>query len=80
MPAWQVLDGDEAVGRVTVGAWSPGLRCGIGYVRFERLGDWVGRTLSLYGPAGEAATAEIVALPFHDPDKRIPRGLDTTIP
>ena len=40
-------DGDATVGRITVGAWSPFLGCGIGYVRFERPGAWPGKTLSV---------------------------------
>ncbi len=75
-----VLDGQEAVGRVTAGAWSPFLDCGVGYVRFSRPGDWVGRNLALKTAAGEIVPCEIMALPFYDPDKRIPRGLDRSIP
>ncbi|QIE53976.1 aminomethyl transferase family protein [Pikeienuella piscinae] len=76
----RIVDGDATVGRVTAGAWSPYLDCGVGYARFERAGGWVGRTLSLIGEGGAAHECEIVALPFYDAEKRIPRGLDRTIP
>ncbi len=75
-----VLDGDDRVGRVTAGAWSPFLGSGVGYVRFDRPGDWVGRSLMLQDSEGTPAPCEIVDLPFYDPEKRIPRGLDRTIP
>lgn len=77
---WAVVYEGRTVGRVTVGDWSPFLECGIGYVRFEQPGDWVGRTLSLKNPAGETCEGTVVTLPFYDPDKRIPRGLDASIP
>jgi len=79
-PPWnsQVLDGERIVGRVTAGAWSPFLNCGIAYVRFNQPGAWVGRTLSL--KLEQTSPCEIVDLPFYDPEKRIPRGLDKSIP
>jgi aminomethyltransferase len=66
-------------GRITAGAWSPYLGCGVGYVRFDRPGDWVGRQLRLETQGG-TCSCEIVPLPFYDPEKRIPRGLDATLP
>ena len=75
-----VLDGQQAVGRVTAGAWSPFLDCGVGYVRFSQPGNWAGRSLALKTSAAETVPCEIVDLPFYDPNKRIPRGLDRSIP
>lgn len=75
-----LLDGAQVVGHITAGAWSPYLDCGIGYGRFAEAGDWVGRSLSLKTGDGTIHPCEIVALPFYDPEKRIPRGLDTQIP
>jgi aminomethyltransferase len=75
-----VLDGVRPVGRVTAGAWSPFLDCGIGYARFSEPGAWAGRALSVTTSDGESHPCEIVALPFYDPDKRIPRGLDRSSP
>lgn len=76
----EVLQRDAVVGRVTAGAWSPYLKSGIGYVRFDDAKDWAGKTLSLRTDAGAVVSCDIVDLPFYDPEKRIPRGLDRTIP
>ena len=75
-----VLDGDTPVGRMTMGVQSPTLECGIGYVRFDEPGDWIGRSLRIRLPAGDVHPCEIVDLPFVDPEKRLARGLDRTIP
>ena len=75
-----VLDGDTPVGRMTMGVRSPTLECGIGYVRFDEPGDWIGRALRVRLPNGAVHPCRIVDLPFVDPEKRIVRGLDRTIP
>jgi len=75
-----VLDGDTPVGRMTMGVPSPTLGCGIGYARFNAPGDWPGRSLRIRRPNGDIHPCEIVDLPFFDPEKRIVRGLDRTIP
>jgi aminomethyltransferase len=75
-----ILDGSRVVGRVTAGAQSPYLKSGIGYVRFNEPAEWAGRTLTLKRATAEAHSCEIVDLPFYDKDKRIPRGIDKTIP
>ena len=75
-----VMDGDTVVGRITAGAWSPFQNCGIGYVRFGEAGDWKGRELLLAAQDGKRTPCTVVALPFYDPEKRIPRGLDRDIP
>jgi len=72
----EIMDGSTGVGRVTAGAWSPFLESGIGYVRFEETGDWAGKFLLMKTPRGETVACEIVALPFYDSEKRIPRGLE----
>jgi len=76
----EVYDADEAVAQMTIGAWSPYLDCGIGYVRFREPGKWVGRDLTLRDKNGNSHPCEIVDLPFYDAEKRIPRGLDRKIP
>lgn len=76
----EVLDGQAAVGRVTAGAVSPYLDCGIGYVRFKEPGDWAGARLTLKTADGQSHACEIVELPFYDKEKKIPRGIDKTIP
>ncbi|NNE23522.1 MAG: aminomethyl transferase family protein [Rhizobiales bacterium] len=76
----EVLNANGPVGRVTAGAWSPYLDTAIGYVRFNLPGDWAGQTLSLQSSNGQRQACEIVDLPFYDPQKRIARGLDKSIP
>jgi glycine cleavage system aminomethyltransferase T len=74
-----IMDGDDFVGHVTAGAWSPFLQAGVGYARFDAPGDWVGRKLTAKTAEDEDLRCEVVDLPFYDPDKLIPRGLATTI-
>ena len=76
----EVFDAGVPVAGLTIGAWSPFLDCGIGYVRFRQSGDWMGRELLLRDRDGASHPCEIVELPFYDAEKRIPRGLDRKIP
>lgn len=71
----EVLEGGEAVGHMTTGAWTPFLKKGIGFVRFHRNGDWPGRSLEIRARDGSRHACEIVTLPFYDREKKIPRGL-----
>jgi len=71
----QVMDGGQAVGHMTAGAWTPYLQTGIGFVRFDRHHEWLGRTLEVCDRDGGRHTCEVVSLPFYDPGKKIPRGL-----
>ena len=71
----EVLDGETPVGRMTAGAWTPYLQTGIGFVRFNKPGDWIGKQLSVREHDGNRHSCNIVALPFYDADKKIPRGL-----
>ncbi len=63
--------GGEQVGKVTSAIWSPRLERNIGYC-------WVPSTLATEGTALRVATewgdrtATVVAMPFVDPEKRIP--------
>ena len=75
-----VLNADQPIGRVTAGAWSPYLDTAIGYVRLNMPGEWAGQRLSLQSSDGETYECEIVSLPFYDPEKKIARGLDKTVP
>jgi aminomethyltransferase len=75
-----VLDDDEMVGQLTAGVYSPTLGCGIGYVVFDHLGEWIDRSLNVRLPDGKVYPCNVVDLPFFDPEKLIVRGLDRTIP
>lgn len=76
----EILDGEAVVGHITAGVPSPTLGLGIGYARFTRPGDWVGRRMALRLPDGSTHACEIVDLPFFDREHKIVRGLDRTIP
>ena len=76
----KVLDGDEVVGYVTAGVPSPTLKLGIGFVKFYKPNDWLGRELTLKLPNGSNHQANIVQLPFFDHKKNIVTGIDRTIP
>jgi glycine cleavage system aminomethyltransferase T len=75
-----VVDGVVSVGHVTAGAWSPYLKSGIGYVRFNAPRNWVGRKLVVKTADGKSLDCEILDLPFYDAEKLIPRGLEKTVP
>lgn len=71
----KVLAGNNRVGRITAGAWSPHLETGIAYLRLDRpLESWA-KPLVLESADGSRHEAAIVDLPFYDPEKKIPRGL-----
>ena len=76
----EILDGKNPVGYVTAGVPSPTLDCGIGYARFYKPGDWIGKQLRLRLPNGVTHDATIVDVPFVDPKKEIVRGINRTIP
>lgn len=76
----RLMDGGRAVGHVTAGAWSPYLKSGIGYARFDAPGAWAGRKLKVQTAEGKLQDCEILDLPFYDPEKLIPRGLDAKSP
>lgn len=78
IPRMNDLVEDDGVrkGRITAGAWSPYLNCGIGYARFDLAKDWAGHSLTLCASDGAKFQCQLVSLPFYDAEKRIPRGLD----
>ena len=75
-----VLDKDIEVGHITAGIPSPTLGLGVGYVRFNAPGDWIGRSLSMRLPDGSVHEGEVVQPPFFDQEKNIVRGVDRSIP
>ena len=70
-----VFQNNREVGKTTVGAYSPFLKAGIGYVLFENYEDWDGQVLSFLAKNGELYDCFISKLPFFDAGKEIPRGL-----
>ncbi len=63
---------------MTIGEWSPTtLETGIGYVRFAAPtdGGWEGKTVTLVDKEGAEHAGTVVALPFFDKEKRLPRGM-----
>ena len=60
---------------MTATARSPGLQRTIGYLRLRDPGDGEERDITLEAADGARYPARIVALPFYDKEKRIPRGL-----
>jgi aminomethyltransferase len=75
-----VRDGNKAVARIRMGVTSPTLGLGIGYVHFDTPGDWIGRELTLEDAGGSHHAVNIVDVPFFDPERKIVRGIDRTIP
>ncbi|MEM7196373.1 MAG: aminomethyltransferase family protein [Pseudomonadota bacterium] len=76
----EVLDDNTVVGHMTAGVDSPTLGLGIGYVVFNESGEWSGKQLSIRLANGDIHPCEIVDLPFFDPEKRLVRGVDRSIP
>ena len=70
-----VLSDNAPVGKVTTGAFSPYLECGIGYVRFDKPSDWSGKILTLQSHKFGEVSCTIVDLPFYDQEKLLPRDL-----
>lgn len=75
-----VMKGDRIVGHITAGVPSPTLNLGIGYVRFNAPGEWVGQTLLMRLPDGSIHECLTVELPFFDREKNIARGVDRSVP
>lgn len=79
-PFGQALVDGRRVGQVRVGAWSPFLEHGIGFVLFDEPREWLGKQVEVQDHEGAPQAGEIVSLPFYDAEKQIPRGLDRNIP
>jgi aminomethyltransferase len=71
-----VLTDGQVVGRVKAFEPSPTLGVGIGYVLFDTPEAMAANTFTVTGRDGTEHPLALHALPFFDPDKRIPRGLE----
>ena len=71
-----VLASGKAVGRVKAFEPSPTLGTGIGYVLFDTPEAMSANAFTVKGRNGNEYPLALHALPFFDPDKRIPRGLE----
>jgi glycine cleavage system aminomethyltransferase T len=70
---WPVLDGDDRVGRITAGAWSPRLEKNVGYAWVPVAFEAARSALEAETPRGRVS-ATVAALPFVDPGKDIPKA------
>ena len=68
-----VHDQKNLLGYVTTGAYSPEFGAGIGYVRFDTAADWIGQDYFIGTLDSSKHPCKIVALPFYDKNKRIPK-------
>ena len=66
----------EEIGRITASGWSPHLEQSVAYVRLACADDLEPRSVEVMGFDLAMHEASIVDLPFYDPQKRIPRGLE----
>lgn len=73
MTKWRVQAGGKPVGQVTSAVFSPRLEKNIGYALVPVAQSAVGTSLTVELPGGEARRAHVVAKPFIDPEKEIPR-------
>ncbi len=70
----QVMAGGETAGRVTSALWSPRLKKNIGYAMLPVALTALGTTLRVEIPGAGERRATVVAMPFMDPGKEIPKG------
>ena len=70
---WPVLSGDAKVGAVTSAVHSPRLERNIGFALLEAAHADPSLSLTVETPEG-ARGLELTAMPFIDPEKKIPRS------
>lgn len=69
----------KKVGFVTAGAWSPYLKAGIAIVRLDDAAP-AGTAVEVACRDGKSHPAVLDDLPLYDKEKKIPRGLESSIP
>ena len=75
-----IMSNGDNVGHITAGVPSPTLGVGIGYARFLEPKNWPGSPVSICLPDKTVLPAKVVDLPFFDPEKKIVRGVDKSVP
>ena len=70
----------DSVGYLPLSTWSPTLQKFIGYVRFNHADEWKNFSIKVETDQNKLINCEITDLPFYDKEKKIPRGIDKTIP
>ena len=68
------------VGYLPISTWSPTLQKFIGYVRFDYADEWKNFSIKVETDQHKLIDCEITDLPFYDKEKKIPKGIDKTIP
>ena len=71
----EVFEKNRLVGKTTVGAFSPYLNKGIGYVFFSQCNDWTKKKLLIKDKENNFHDCQVSNLPFYDKFKKIPRGI-----
>ena len=71
-----VFVGAHPVGRVKAFEPSPTLGTGIGYVLFDSADAMAGEAFTVKDRMGTQHNLTLHQLPFFDPDKKIPRGIE----
>jgi aminomethyltransferase len=71
---WPVAVAGKTVGRVTSAIWSPRLAKNIGYAMVPVAQSALGTTITVDIPGAGQRKATVVAMPFIDPAKEIPKG------
>ena len=72
----RVFVGTDPVGRVKAFEPSPTLGTGIGYVLFDSADAMAGEAFTVKDRMGTQHNLTLHPLPFFDPDKKIPRGIE----
>ena len=76
----KITKSGEEIGKITSGVFSPTLKCGIGFLRLNSPLKIIGEEVQMILSDDSIENCEVVDLPFFDQEKKIARGLDTTIP
>jgi glycine cleavage system aminomethyltransferase T len=71
---------DGVIGHVTAGSWSPFLGEGVAIIRLTDGAFATRDGIRVRCRDGELHPARLVNLPMYDKEKKIPRGLETTVP